>query len=221
MCGPSRNRKQEAAVAEQNRLIEEQRQQAEAKLAEQRRVEAERTGKINQNVASIDQAFSGFNDDFYNKASQNVLDYYTPQLNDQFTEAQKKTAYSLADQGLTDSSVAADKAGDLKSLFDRELQGIQSKAEDAANAARADVSTRQSNLRRLAEAGSSLDSFNNLITPEVSQVILPTSFSPLGDIFNSAANDLSLLQKNGGIPTFFNNSNQAGTSDKNAARIIN
>lgn len=218
MCGPSRNRKQEAAVAEQNRILEEQRQQVEQQLAEQRRLEQERTDKINRNVASIDQAFSGFDDDFYGKASQNVLDYYTPQLQDQFEEAQKQAAFTLADKGLSDSSVAADKAGDLKSLFDRELSSIQSRAEEAANKARADVSTRQSNLRMMAESGASLDSFDSLITPQISQVTLPSNFSALGDIFGTAANNVNTLQQAGVIPDFLKSGTSSNTA--NAFRII-
>lgn len=220
MCGPSRNRKQEYAIKKQNRLLEDQRIQAEKQLAEQRRVEAERTGKINQNVSSIDQAFAGFDDEFYGKASQNVLDYYTPQLQDQFTEAQKKQAFKLADQGLSDSSVAGEKAADLKTLFDRELTNISSKAEGASNAARADVSNRTSNLRRMAEAGNGLDNFNSFLTPEVSQVNLPTNFSSLGDVFGSVAGNINTLQQSGLIPTYVNDGKQSGANSGSAARVI-
>ena len=221
MCGPSRNRKQEAAVAEQNRIVEEQRLQAEKRLADQQRIETERSNKITGNVSSIEQAFAGFDDPFFAEAGSNIRDFFVPQLNQQFGDAQKQATFDLANQGLSDSSVAADKAGELKELFDRELQGIESKANTAEQSLRGDVSARESNLRRLAEAGTSLDSFQSVISPEVSQVNLPTNFSALGDIFGSAANNFSTLQKKGAIPTFVGGAGNSGANPGKAARVIN
>ncbi|MES3016205.1 MAG: hypothetical protein V4721_00440 [Bacteroidota bacterium] len=218
MCGPSKNRKQEAAVKEQDAILENQRKQAEAQLAETRRVEEERSGKIRSNVSSIDQAFSQFDDSYYNKAGQNLRDYYNPQLQDQFEKAQRKVTLDLADRDLLDSSVAGKKAGELKELFDREQQGIESRAQDASNSVRSDVSARSSNLKRLAEAGTSLDSFSNMITPEISQINLPTNYGDLGSVFGSLTNDISTLQKSGVIPTY--DGSGSGAKTTNSARII-
>lgn len=220
MCGPSRNRKQEAAIAEQNRILEEQRRQQEARLAEQRRLEQERANKISGNVSSIGSAFSKFDDPFFEQAGSNVREFFTPQLQEQFEEAQEKTAFNLANKGLSDSSVAADKAGELKDLFDRELRNIETKAGEAENQLRTDVSNRRSNLIRLAESGTGLDNFSELITPEVSSVQLPTNFNALGDVFGSVVNDIDLLQRSGVLPTFVNSGGQKGATSGNSARVI-
>lgn len=219
MCGPSRNRKQEHAINEQNRLLEEQRQQEQARLAEQQRLEAERTDKINANVASITDAFSGFDDSYFEQAGQNLVDFKVPQLNEKFTDAQEQIAFDLANRGLSDSSTAADKASDLKTLFDQELTNIQNEATTLSNQLRSDVASRQSNLRGLAESGASLDSFDTLVAPEVSSIQVPTNFSPLGDIFGSLVNDFNVLQQSGAIPTFIGD-NQGGGTTGSAARVI-
>ena len=59
------------------------------------------------------QNTGGFDDAFYNKYRQKVLDYYNPQEAKQYAEAQRDTTYALNDRGLLASSAAADAAGQL------------------------------------------------------------------------------------------------------------
>lgn len=211
---------QAAAVAEQNAMLEKQRQEAAAQLAQQQAVEAARQGKIAANASSIDQAFSQFDDSYFNKASDNVRNYYTPQLETQYSGAQRKVALDLADHGLSDSSVAARKAGELKSLYDTKLQDIQSKASDAATAAKNDVSSRKSNLKSLAEAGQSLDNFSNVLSPQIASVQLPTSYDTLGQVFGSLTGDVNSLQKNGVLPAYQTVGNNVSGTNTNSSRII-
>ena len=55
----------------------------------------------------------GFGDDFYNNYNQKILDYYQPDEQRQYNEAQRDLKYHLADAGMLQSSVAADKQGEL------------------------------------------------------------------------------------------------------------
>lgn len=213
--------KQQQAADEQNALLEKQRQEAAAQLAQSQAVEAARQGKIATNSASIDDAFSQFNDDYYKKAADNVTNYYTPQLDQQFTDAQRKTALDLAEHGQSDSSIAARKAGELKTMYDTQLQQIQSKSQDAANQAKTDVSTQKGNLKSLAESGQSLDNFKDVITPSIQSIALPSSYDTLGQVFSSITNDTNSLQKNGLVPTFNNNNvNNTNAASTNSSRII-
>ena len=59
------------------------------------------------------QTTGGFDDDFYNKYNQEVLDYYQPDEAKQYSEAQRDLTYNLARAGTLQSSTAADKQGDL------------------------------------------------------------------------------------------------------------
>lgn len=55
----------------------------------------------------------GFDDAFYQGYNQKVLDYYNPQENKNYAEAQRNTLYNMANQGLINSSAAADAYGNL------------------------------------------------------------------------------------------------------------
>ena len=55
----------------------------------------------------------GFDDAFYNKYKQQVLDYYQPDEQRQYQEAQRDLTYNLARAGTLQSSTAGDKQGDL------------------------------------------------------------------------------------------------------------
>ena len=59
------------------------------------------------------QKTGGFGDDFYGAYQQNVLDYYNPDEQRQYDQAQRDLTYNLARAGTLTSSVAADKTGDL------------------------------------------------------------------------------------------------------------
>lgn len=210
---------QKKAADEQNAILEQQRREAAAQLAQAQEVERQRQGKISANSASIDQAFSQYDDNYYNKASTGVTDYYIPQLEQQFSDAQRKVALDLAEKGQSDSSVAARKAGELKTMYDTNLQHIQSKAADAANQARTDVSTRKGNLKSLAEGGQSLDNFKDVLTPQIQSISLPSSYDTLGQVFSSLTNNLNSAQKNGLVPTFDSNT-LSSPSSTNSSRII-
>jgi hypothetical protein len=59
------------------------------------------------------QRTGGFNDAFYKGYNQKVLDYYQPQEAKQYAESQRDLTYNLARAGTLNSSVAADKTGEL------------------------------------------------------------------------------------------------------------
>jgi hypothetical protein len=74
------------------------------------------------------QRTGGFDDAFYNNYKQKVLDYYQPDEQRQYQQAQRDLTYNLARAGTLQSSTEADKQGDL--AYDDALQ----KANIVANA---------------------------------------------------------------------------------------
>lgn len=213
-------KQQAAAVADQNAMLEQQRKDAAAQLAQAQAVEAARQGKIASNSSSIDQAFSQFDDSYFNKAGDNVRAYYTPQLSTQFAEAQRKTALDLAQKGQSDSSIAAREAKNLQTTYDAQLQSIEGKAQDAATAAKTDVANRKSNLKSVAMAGQSLDNFGDVLSPQIQAVHLPTTYDTLGNVFSSLTNDVNSLQKSGVLPTYQTNNGLVANNSTNSARVI-
>lgn len=211
---------QQQAVSDQNAMLEQQRKDAAAQLAQAQAVEAARQGKIASNASSIDSAFSQFDDSYFNKAADNMRAYYTPQLSTQFAEAQRKTALDLAQKGQSDSSVAARAAKNLQNTYDAQLQSIEGKAQDAATAAKTDVANRKSNLKSVALAGQSLDNFGDVLSPQIQAVHLPTTHDTLGNVFSSLTNDVNSLQKSGILPIYQANTGLVANNATNSARVI-
>ena len=122
--------------------------------AERARQEEEaRQARIRQGNEEIDSAFAKFDDDFYKQQTQNYLDYATPQLTDQFNDAAKQLTLSLANAGLLNSSVAAQKRADLDKKLGLNRKMIADKGNEYSlqsrkgiDAARGDLQNQNMNL---------------------------------------------------------------------------
>ena len=114
--------------------------------AEQRRKEEERQARIREGKTSIDDTFSRFDNDFYSGRRQSYMDYATPQLDDQYTDAMKDLRLALARSGLMNSSASARRFGDLKKDYDIQAQGVADKAVGFENTARKNIEAAKSDL---------------------------------------------------------------------------
>jgi len=83
----------------------------------------------------------GFDDAFYNKYKQNVLDYYMPQVQDQYKKAQEQATYGLGRSGNLRSSAANTLVADLAKQNAINEAGVRSQADTAAGDLRSQVST--------------------------------------------------------------------------------
>lgn len=186
MCGGGGSAKRASNAA----MEQQQKQAAEAeklRLADVAREEA-RQAQIRQATSAVNTSFDNtFNDDFFSNLSKKYIDAYSPQLNDQFTQARTSLALDLADRGLTNSSVAADQYGKIQDKFNTAQQGIQSKAGEAANTAKSNAASTRANLINQANAGSDLNTINNLVTSNLQTLQAPQTYDPLGDIFGQLA----------------------------------
>lgn len=159
---------------------------AEARMREQRR-----QANLSQGMTSIDQAFSGFDDNFYNQRQQAYNEFAMPQLNRQYGGAMDDLTFALARSGLLESSVAARKQGDLSENFQLQRQGVVDEGARLANQARQDVaSARSSTVNDLyatenpAAAAAAAQARARIATQQ------PT-FSPLGMLFQNATSGLA------------------------------
>ena len=85
----------------------------------------------------------GFDDAFYNKYKQSVLDYYQPQVDKQYADAKKQAVYGLGRSGNLISSAANDLNADLKTQNDINVAGIRNQADTAAGDLRSQVNTEE------------------------------------------------------------------------------
>lgn len=220
MCGGSGSAKRaaQAAADQQNKqsaLAEQQRQEDAAK-------EAARQAQIGQATNSINTQFGNtFNDSFFNNLAKQYTDTYSPQLGDQFTQARKNLAYNLSSKGLTNSSVAADQYGQLQDKYNTTQQEIQDKGLATANTLKQNVSSTQSNLLNQANAGSDLNSINNLVTSNLQTLQAPQTYDPLGNIFGQLALSAAAAGASGQGVNPFSNTNSGvnvGASTKNGIK---
>ena len=111
-----------------------------------RQQEAERQARITQGQTGIDEAFTGFNDDFYNKYNTDYTSYYAPQLDDQYSDAVKRLTLQLAQTGNLTGSVGAKQLADLQKNYDTQKLAITNQAQSATQALRGNIDTRKSQL---------------------------------------------------------------------------
>lgn len=92
-------------------------------------------------MASVDtgKRTGGFTDDFYNNYAKEYLDLYQPEETRQYDEAKTDLGYNLARQGLSMSSVAADKQGKLEYQHGLNLAKNIADADNAASELRQTV----------------------------------------------------------------------------------
>jgi len=189
MCGGGGSAKRQANADREE--ARRQREQAEAQRREQERKERERQQRIQSNIGSVNSSFDQFGDDFFSERGQEVTDFFTPQLDEQFADANRKLQLGLASRGLLDSSVAADKFGDLQERFDDEQRSIAEKALAREAATRAEVEQQRGNLIGQAEAGAGLESINSQLKGIQTNLRAPQTFDPLGQIFGDIAFSLA------------------------------
>lgn len=163
--------------------------QSEAEAA--RLKEAERQAQLKTGMSSINNQFAGFGDDFYNARRNSVLDYYQPQLDDQMKKARDAMTFAFARAGTLNSTMAADRAGDLSKQYDLQKAGLVSNAQsDAANLQNA-VQNQKSSLIGQLNATGDANQVANDATAATQQIYAqrPT-YSPLGDIFSGVASGI-------------------------------
>lgn len=132
----------------------------------------------------------GFNDDFFNGRKQAYLDYATPQLEDQYGKAKKELTFSLARSGLLDSSVRAQKTGELQQSYDLNMQGIADEALSQETQARNAAEDARSNLISTLNATGDAEGAANSALTRASALSRPATFSPLTQLFSDFTSTL-------------------------------
>lgn len=164
-------------------LARQQQQQADEARADQ----ARKAASLKQGMGNIDNAFAGFNDDYFANLSKSYRDYAKPQLDDQYEEAKKNITYSLARKGNLNSTVA----GDQMALLDRQYANNETSLEgtgmDYANAARRDVQSNKDSVISQLNTSFDSDAANTEALARAKALAAPVSFSPLGQLFTNVS----------------------------------
>lgn len=153
--------------------------------AQARTDQTQRQARLDAGRNSIDQTFSQFDDKFYNDRKQAYLDYQTPQLNDQYMDAQKNLVFALSRKGNLNSSVAAEGFGGLGKQYARGNEAIQSGAADFSNQARRDVEANRSDVLAQLSSTENADAASADALSRARAITQQPTISPLGMLFTN------------------------------------
>jgi hypothetical protein len=171
--------------------------------AQARADEVARQGRIKEGMGAINQNFSGFDKQFYNKRAQDYVNYANPQASDQYRQNTEQLAYNLARSGLTDSSERSRSQGVLQKAYDTAKASIASQGQNVANQAMSSVEQSRGNLvNQLYATGDAQNAANQAIN-SAGMLAQSQAFSPLGNLFAN-------------VTGIVGNAATAGYYDKNA-----
>lgn len=163
----------------------------DAIAAEQRRREAARQAAIASGRTQIDEALSGFDDDFYAGRKQAYLDYATPQVDDQYEDARKQLTLALSRSGQLQSGTAVNRFTDLKKDYKARLLDIANNARQVATDARRNVEQTRSDLYTNLAASADPASAANAALARAETLEARPQFSPIGNVFQNATAGLA------------------------------
>lgn len=158
---------------------------AQARADEQARQE-----RIRQGTERIDDIFGQFDDQFYNNRSQSYLNYATPQLADQYTDAQKQLAFSLDRAGTTDSSIRAAREAELQKLFETNQRAVNDQALSYEQQARNNIEAARGNLMTTLNSTADADAAAAAAVNQAQNLTQPDTYSPLAQLFSQFTNTL-------------------------------
>lgn len=135
---------------------------------------------------------AGFGDDFYNQKRDAYLNYATPQLEDQYGDARRQVAFALSRAGMTDSSVASNRFGDLTKDYGLRKQEVADTAQNYAQDLRAKTAEARASAATALYSGQSPDEVARQALSTANQLIASTpQQNPIGAVFQNAAAGLA------------------------------
>lgn len=200
---------------QQRKLLQDQenarRETAIAEAERIRKAEESRQANITQGAGDIASIFGQFGDDFYNKRSQDYLDYALPTLDRQYQEQERSLVAELARSGNLNSSLRGDLTGKLRRQYDTNRLNIQDQANSFAADARAKVQQARAGLlesnSRLADPGT----IRTMAEAQAAGVAVPPQYQSLGqmiaDLSTNVAGAAPIKQTGGstGVSLYSNN----------------
>ena len=159
--------------------------------ARQRAEEEARQGRITAGKTAIDSAFAGYDDNFYASQAQNYMDYATPQIEDQYTDAMKSLTRALARNGTSQSSMAAERRADLKTKLNNAQVDAARQGEAFANDTRSALAGVKSNLLSQNQSLADPTLIASMAANQSNAASQLPSYNPVAQIFADATSGLA------------------------------
>ncbi len=153
--------------------------------AQDRADEAARQARIRQGTTNVNSTFDNqFTDDYYGKQRQNYIDYASPQLEDQYGNAQKQLTFALDRGGNLDSSARADLEGQLQKKYDLNKQQIADQGLSYQNQAKNSVEDARAQLISMLNSTGDATGAANQALARASALSTPPQYSALSNLFS-------------------------------------
>jgi len=153
--------------------------------------EARRQLKVDAGLEEIEKVFAQYDQDFYDKSGDAYLDYYEPQLEDQFKDGLKELQFALARGGRFGSSTEVNRKAKAAEKYGTEKNELASGAIDASNKTRADVTAAKRDMTNLNQVNANPDLAASLSNSQAGVLNQPPKFDPLLDVFGSITEGLA------------------------------
>jgi hypothetical protein len=157
-----------------------------------RRQEEKRQADILAGRGKIDEAFAGFNDPFYSGIEKAYGEYYFPQLDRQFQDANEKLKLKLASAGLLNSGKGAELLGDLQETYGIQRGQIASGAIDRRNQVRGDVERAREDLFALNQSAADPAAIAVQAQSRAGSLQAPRGYDPIGNAFADFIGNLAI-----------------------------
>lgn len=194
---------------------------ASKQAAQQRADELARQARITNGMASIENAFGGFNDAFYKKRADDYSAYAMPQVERQARAAHDGLIYALARTGNLDSSAAIKRNAELNDAANEARVGVANTGLDQANQLRAQVENTRGNVVSELNATGNSDAASAAALRNVANLNQPQGYTPLGNLFADFASTLGSIgsNANNGYSGFAGGRSLFGTG-KSSQRVV-
>ncbi len=147
--------------------------------------EQARQERIRSGTESINKTFDQFDDGFYSRRRDAALNYYNPQLEDQYAKAKRELAFSLDSAGTTNSSIRAQKESELAQLFDTNKRQVADQAMSMANNARSNVEGARSELVSSLNASGDAEQASRSAIARAGALSAADGYSPIPQLFST------------------------------------
>lgn len=149
--------------------------------AHQADLEAGRQRTIALGTKKIDNAFAGFDDNFYSNIAKSYTDYANPQLDTQYQQALKNLTYALARSGLSSSTAAGTEQANLDKQYDQYRTDVASEGQSEADRARSNnANTRNTLVDQLISTNDQAGAGAQAVSA-AGMASKPPTFSPVGN----------------------------------------
>lgn len=177
MCfGPPDTSKQDAEIAQQQAVAKAAQDKADAATAAT-------AATVKADQATVDKSFAQFTPDYYSGYRKAYTDYYTPQVTDQYAQAQDQLTAALAGNGTLESSVGAQALANLAKRNTDQTATIQSQADQAVTKQQQLVSGQKTALYDQANAAVDPTQIAGNAQSQTTALAAPQAYTPLSSVF--------------------------------------